>query len=84
MNVLFTLAVIAVATMWALAVFSRLSRLREQVKQAWKRLESDQSNEAVRTVYNKHVDMYNAALEGFPGYIIGPAAGFKAARHFES
>jgi hypothetical protein len=83
MNVLFTIAVIAAAAMWALAVFTRLSKLRGQVTQAWKRLEADQSNEAVRTVYNKHVDMYNAALEAFPANVVGPAAGFKPARRFE-
>ena len=43
----------------------RLARLREQVKLAWKRLEADQSNEAVKSVYNKHVAMYNEALEAF-------------------
>ncbi len=83
MSVLFTIGVIAVVAMWAITVYSRLSRLRHQVKQAWKRLEADRSNEAVRTVYNKHVEIYNAALEVFPASLIGPAAGFKAARRFE-
>lgn len=84
MNVLFTIAVIAVVAMWAFAVLTRLSRLREQVKQAWKRLEADRSSEAVRNVYNRHVELYNAALEAFPAYIVGPAAGFKAARRFDA
>ena len=53
------------------------SRMREQVKLAWKRLEADQSNEAVKTVYNKHVALYNDALETFPANIIAPLAGFK-------
>ena len=83
MNVLFTIAVIGVVAMWAAAVLTRLSRLREQVTQAWKRLETDRSNEAVRTVYNRQVDVYNAALDGFPANIIGPASGFKAAKRFE-
>ena len=84
MNVLFTIVVIAVVAMWMLAVYSRLSRLREQVNQAWQRLENDRSNEAIQAVYNKHVAIYNAALEGFPASVVGPAAGFKAARRFES
>ena len=82
MNVLFTVFVLAVAAMWALAVYRRLTLLREQVKLAWKRLEANQSDEAVRTVYNKHVAQYNAALEAFPANIIGPTAGFKPAKPF--
>jgi hypothetical protein len=82
MNVLFTIAILAAAAMWAMTVLTRLSRLREQVKQAWKRLEADRSSEAVRNVYNRHVDLYNAALDGFPASIIGPAAGFKVAKRF--
>ena len=84
MNVLFTLALIAAVAAWASAVYARLSRLREQVKQAWHRLEADTSNTAVRTIYNKHVDLYNAALDSFPANLIGPASGFKAARRFDS
>ena len=82
MNVLFTLGVIAVLAMWGLAVLTRLSRLREQVKQAWKRLEADRSSEAVRNVYNRHVELYNAALDGFPANIVGPVSGFKPGRRF--
>lgn len=82
MNVLFTLVVFALAGMWALAVFLRLARLREQVKLAWARLESDQSNEAAKSVYNKHVAVYNEALNAFPASLIGPAGGFKSARPF--
>jgi hypothetical protein len=81
-NVLFTVAVLAVAGVWALAVYVRLARLRDHVKLAWKRLEADQSNEAVKSVYNKHVTIYNDALNAFPANLIGPAAGFKAAKHF--
>ena len=83
MSVVFTLVVIAAAGAWALAVFRRLSGLRDQVKQAWKRLEDDRSNEAIKTVYNKHVAVYNNALESFPANLIGPMAGFKAARRYE-
>ena len=82
MNVLFTLAVFAVAAAWALMVYRRLVWLRNQVKLAWTRLEADQSNEAIRTVYNKHVVMYNDALEGFPANIVAMAAGLKPARRF--
>jgi hypothetical protein len=82
MNVLVTLVVIAAAAMWALAVHRRLTLLREQVKQAWKRLEPNQSDEAIRTVYNRHVAEYNAALGAFPANIVGPAAGFRRANPF--
>ena len=82
MSVLFTLAVLAVAVpgLWRLIVVSL--RLREQVKLAWKKLEADQSNEAIKSVYNKHVTMYNDALESFPAYLIAPLAGLKPARPF--
>lgn len=83
MNVVFTIVILAGAAMWMLAMYSRLSRLREHVKETWKRLEVDRSNDAVRSVYNRHVDIYNAALEAFPANIVGPAAGFKAAKRFE-
>ncbi|HUQ87227.1 MAG TPA: hypothetical protein VM096_06690 [Vicinamibacterales bacterium] len=82
MNVLFTLAVFAVAAAWALMVYRRLVGLRHQVKLAWTRLEPDQSNEAIRTVYNKHVVIYNDALEGFPANIVAMVAGLKPARRF--
>ena len=82
MSVLFTLAVLAAAGAWALMVIRRLTALREQVKLAWQRLEPDPSNDAVRTVYNKHVALYNDALEVFPAYLVGPAAGFKPAKPF--
>jgi hypothetical protein len=82
-NALFTIALIAVLALWALAVFNRLSRLREEVKLAWKRLDADQGDAAVRTVYNRHVAIYNDALAAFPANIVGPATGFKPARIFE-
>jgi hypothetical protein len=74
--------VIAATAAYALAVYRRLASLRDQVKVAWKKLEPDQSNEAIRTVYNKHVDLYNAALEAFPANLVGVAGGFKPARRF--
>ena len=82
MNVLVTLLGIAVVAMWVAAVCRRLARLRDQVKLAWKRLEPDQSNEAVRSVYNKHVAAYNMALGAFPANLVGPIAGFKPANRF--
>lgn len=51
---------------------------------AWKRLEADQSNAAIKSVYNNHVASYNAALESFPAYLVAPLAGLQPARHFES
>jgi hypothetical protein len=81
-NVLFTLVVFAVAAAWALMVYRRLVWLRNQVKLAWTRLDADQSNEAIKTVYNKHVVMYNDALESFPANIVAMVAGLKPARRF--
>jgi hypothetical protein len=81
-NVLFTLILLAVAGAWAVIVLRRLAALRRQVSLAWNRLEPDQSNEAVKNVYNKHVKIYNDALEAFPASLVGPAAGFKRAQHF--
>jgi hypothetical protein len=81
-NVLFTIGVIAAVLLWTFAVIRRLDRMRQEVKLAWQKLESDQSNEAIKTVYNKHVAQYNAALEAFPAYLVGPIAGFKPAKRF--
>ena len=82
MQVLVTIVLIVGIAMWVIAVYSRLVRLRNNVTQAWKRLEADQTNAAIRTVYNNQVDAYNKALEGFSGGLIGGAAGFKPARPF--
>ena len=82
MNVLVTAVVLGAVAMWALAVYRRLVGLREQVRLAWKRLEAEQANEVIKTVYNKHVTLYNAALDAFPAYLIAPLAGLKPARHF--
>jgi hypothetical protein len=81
-NVLVTVVAIAAAAMWALTVYRRLATLREQVTLAWKRLEADQSNDAVKNVYNKHVASYNEALESFPASLIAPVAGLKPARRY--
>ena len=82
MNVLFTIGVIAAVLLWIFAVVRRLDRMRQEVKLAWQKLESDQSNEAIKTVYNKHVAQYNAALDAFPAHLVGPIAGFKPAKRF--
>ena len=82
MNVLFTIGVIAAVLVWTFAVIRRLDRMRQEVKLAWQKLESDQSNEAIKTVYNKHVARYNAALDAFPAYLVGPIAGFRPAKRF--
>ena len=68
--------------MWALRVYRRLAGMREQVRLAWKRLEADQANAAVTSVYNNQVESYNAALESFPAYLVAPLAGFRPARRF--
>ena len=82
MNVLFTLAVIAAIGGWAMVVIRRLMVLRGQVTLAWKRLEGDLANEAIKTVYNKHVVIYNNALAEFPANLLAPLAGFKSAKQF--
>ena len=82
MNVIFTVFIIAVAAAYALTVYRRLAILRNQVKLAWKKLEADLSNEAIKNVYNKHVDLYNNALEAFPANIIAPLSGLKPARRY--
>ena len=82
MQVLLTIAILGAAAAWLSLVMRRLTQMRSEVKAAWKLLEADQTNEAVRAVYNKHVAAYNAALEVFPAYIVAPLAGFKPARLF--
>ena len=82
MQVLLTIVLIAAAAAWIVGVLQRLTRMRDEVKAAWKRLEADQSNAAIKTVYNKHVAAYNGALDAFPAYLVGPMAGFKPARLF--
>lgn len=83
MNVLFTIAVFAVIAAWALAVYSRLVRLRRAVKDAWRRLETDQGNAAVGAVYNDRVDRYNAALQTGAASVVAAVSGLQPAKHFE-
>lgn len=83
MQVILTLVVLAAAGAWVFAVQRRLSQMRDEVKAAWRILDADQANAAVRSVYNKHVAAYNAALQTFPANLVGPLAGFKAARSYD-
>jgi len=82
-QVLLTIVLIAAAAAWVLAVQRKLTQMRDQVKAAWKLLEADQSNAAVKAVYNKHVASYNAALDSFPAYLVAPLVGLKPARPFQ-
>jgi len=81
-NVVVTIVFFAAVGLWGFAVYNRLLRLRERVKEAWRLLETDQTSEGARTVYNRAVDAYNTALDGFPANLVAMAAGFKAARRF--
>jgi hypothetical protein len=82
-NVVVTIVVFAAIAVWAFAVYNRLLRLRDRVKEAWRQLEVDQSNESAKAVYNRCVQAYNIALDGFPANMIAMAAGFKPARRFQ-
>jgi len=81
-QVLLTVGLFAGLAIWLFVVLRRLASLRTQVTLAWKRLEPDQANDAIKTVYNKHVDLYNATLEEFPANIVSMFAGFKPAKRF--
>ena len=83
MNVVVTIVVLAAIAVWAFAVYNRLLRLRERVKEAWRHLEADRTNESAKTVYNRSVETYNTALDGFPGSLIALAASFKPAQRFQ-
>lgn len=82
MQVLLTVGLFAGLALWIFIALRKLAVMRTEIKLAWKKLEADQANEAVKSVYNKHVSAYNAALEDFPANVIGPMAGFKPARRF--
>ena len=83
MNVVFTIVVFAAIAVWAFAVYNRLLRLRERVKEAWRHLETDQANDSAKAVYNHSVKAYNDALEGFPASVVALTAGFKPAQRFQ-
>ena len=82
MSVLFTVGVIAVVALWLSAVLRQLTRMRHEIRLVWQRLEADQANVALKSVYNKHVSKYNTALDSFPAYVVAPLFGLKPARHF--
>ncbi len=82
MNVVFTVVVFAGLAVWGFAIYNRLLRLRDRVKEAWRLLEANQSNDSAKAVYNRAVKTYNDALVGFPANVVGIAAGFKPAKHF--
>ena len=83
MNVLFTIAVLAAVAMWALAIYSRLHRLRRQILSEWKQLDAREKagDPAIDgTRYNQLAVAYNAALEAFPDNLIAGLAGFRPRR----
>lgn len=82
MNVVVTIVVLVVLAGWAFVVYNRLLRLREQVKEAWRRLEPQQDDAALRDAYNARVTVYNDALSAFPANLVAMLAGFQAARRF--
>jgi hypothetical protein len=81
-QVLLTVGIFAGLVLWLFIVLRRLAVLRTQVKLAWAKLEMDQANDAIKAIYNKHVDLYNAALDEFPANVVSMMAGFKAAKRF--
>ena len=83
MNVVFTIVAFAAVAVWAFAVYNRLLRLRDRVKDAWRHLEADRTSESAKTVYNRSVETYNAALGGLPASLVALAAGFKPAQRFQ-
>ncbi len=83
MNVLFTIAVLAVLAMWALAVYGRLHRQRREILMEWKQLDArEKAGDAALdgTHYNQLAAAYNAAIEGFPENLIAGLAGFRPAQ----
>jgi len=83
MQVFLTVGLFAGIAIWIFIALRKLALMRTQIKLTWKKLEADQSNEAIKSVYNKHVAAYNDALENtFPANVIGALAGFKPARRF--
>jgi len=83
MNVVLTIVLLAAVAVWAFAIYNKLLRLRDRVKDAWRHLETDQTNESAKVVYNRCVQAYNDSLEGFPANVVGMAAGFKPARAWQ-
>ena len=82
MNVLFTIVVLAAAAMWGLAAYSRLVRLRAQVRAEFKRLDKSPQADADGKRYNDVAETYNRALQAFPANVIASMAGFRPAQMF--
>jgi hypothetical protein len=83
-SVVVSIVVLVVLAAWLFVVYNRLLRLREQVRDAWRRLEPQQEDGALRDAYNARVNVYNAALSSFPSNVVAMLAGFQAARRFSS
>ena len=83
MNVLITVILLAAAGVWWFAVYNRLMKLRNRVKDSWKTLEAKQDDQTLRDSYNAHVKTYNDLLETFPANIVALVSGFKPARSFQ-
>jgi hypothetical protein len=83
-NVVITIVLLAAIATWAFAVYNRLLRLRERVKDAWKRLEPQADDAALAADYNARVKTYNQALATFPANIVGTVAGLVRAREWRS
>ncbi len=86
MNVLFTIAVLAAAGMWALASYNRLYRLRRQILSEWKQLDArEKAGESTDgTRYNQLASAYNLTLASFPANLVAGLAGFRPAQKFVS
>ena len=83
LQVSLTVGLFAIIAMWIFFALRRLAVMRTEITLAWKKLAADQGNDAIKSVYNKHVAKYNDALENtFPANVLGPLAGFKPARRF--
>jgi len=86
-NVLVTLALLAVLALWALAAYRRLHRLRQAILLEWKKLDAREKAGETGidgTRYNTLAAAYNAALEAFPDSVIAGLAGFRPAQKFVS
>jgi hypothetical protein len=82
MNVIVTIILVVVLAGWAFVVYNRVLRLREQVRDAWRKLEPQQDDAALRDAYNTRVKIYNNALAVFPANVVAMLAGFTPAKPF--
>ena len=83
MNVIVTIILVVVLAGWAFVVYNRVLRLREQVRDAWRKLEPRQDDAALREAYNASVKVYNNALAVFPANLVAMLAGFTPARSWQ-